>query len=98
MIITHVRFQIKPEQEQAFLDEMKDLIKETRKETGNISYELMKNIEEDYTYTMVETWEDEKATKLHNESSHFTAFAKKAPDFLAGPIQANGYSGEAISF
>ncbi|MCM2677524.1 putative quinol monooxygenase [Alkalicoccobacillus plakortidis] len=97
MIITHVRFQIKPEQEQAFIQEATALITETRKETGNISYELVKNIEEEYTYTMMETWENEEATKLHNSSTHFTAFVQKAPEFLAGPIQAKGYVGEEVS-
>ncbi|WYP27259.1 putative quinol monooxygenase [Alkalihalobacillus sp. FSL W8-0930] len=96
MIITHVRFQIKPEKEEGFLALMHNLVAETRKEEGNISYELMKSTEEEHTYSMIETWKDEEATKIHNASEHFTAFLKEIPEFLAGPAEAKAFAGEQL--
>ena len=97
MIIIHANLKVKPDQEQAFLEEAKALILATRAEEGNISYELMKSTEQDHCYTMVELWKDTKATELHNKSEHFTAFVQKAQAILAAPMEVKVFSGEQIS-
>ena len=96
MIIIHAHLQVKPDQEQAFLDEMKTLLPLSRAEEGNISYELMKNTEKEHHYTMVELWKDAQATASHNTSAHFTAFVQKAPTFMAAPMDLQVFSGEAV--
>lgn len=96
MIIIHAHLQVKPDQEQAFLDEMKTLLPLSRAEEGNISYELMRNTEKEHHYTMVELWKDAQATASHNTSAHFTAFVQKAPTFMAAPMDLQVFSGEAV--
>jgi len=96
MIIIHANLQVKPDQEQLFLEEMKTLLPLSRAEEGNISYELLKNIEKNHHYTMVELWKDVEATASHNTSAHFTAFVQKASVFMAAPMDLKVFSGEAV--
>ncbi|MFJ7404586.1 MULTISPECIES: putative quinol monooxygenase [unclassified Lysinibacillus] len=96
MIIIHAHLQVKPEQEQAFLEEAKILLSATRAEEGNISYDLMKSTEHACHYTMVEVWKDVEATANHNTSEHFTAFTQKALTFMAAPMDLKVFSGEPL--
>lgn len=96
MIIIHAHLQVKPDQEQAFLQEAKTLLAATRAEEGNISYDLMKSTEQDGHYTMVEIWKDVEATAIHNTSEHFTAFTQKAQTFMAAPMDLKVFTGEPL--
>ena len=96
MMIIHAHLQVKPEQEQAFLDECKILVPASREEAGNISYELKKSTEQDGHFTMVEVWKDAEAIAAHNTSEHFTAFGQKAAAFMAAPMKLDVFSGEPV--
>ncbi|MCM3758521.1 antibiotic biosynthesis monooxygenase [Sporosarcina aquimarina] len=96
MIIIHAHLQVKPDQEQAFLEEVKTLLPASRAEEGNISYDLLKSTEQDCHYTMVEIWNDLEATATHNTSEHFTAFVQKAPTYLAAPMDLKVFNGEPV--
>jgi len=48
----------------------------TRKEEGNISYELHQDIANPLTYVFVEVWESQAAIDSHNNSAHFLDFVK----------------------
>jgi quinol monooxygenase YgiN len=77
MLIIHAAFQVKADQETEFLKEIQPLIKASRAEEGNLSYDLLKDTENAGAYTMVETWKDMDAVKAHNQTDHFTAFTQK---------------------
>ena len=96
MIIIHANLQVKKEQEQAFLEEVKSLLSATRAEKGNISYDFLKSTEQECNYTMVELWEDMEATAAHNTSEHFQAFSQKAQTFLAAPMGLKVFNGEPL--
>ena len=49
-------------------------IDETRKETGNISYDLHVDIHNLLKYTIIEVWKSEDAIVIHNNTSHFLEF------------------------
>lgn len=46
----------------------------TRKETGNISYDLHQDCKDPLKYTILEVWKSQQAIDEHNESAHFKAF------------------------
>ena len=96
MIMIHANLQVKPDQEQAFLEETKALIQASRAEAGNIRYDLLKSTEQAGHFTMVEVWEDAEAVAAHNTSEHFTAFGQKASAFMAAPLELNVFSGEPV--
>ncbi|MDR1682564.1 MAG: antibiotic biosynthesis monooxygenase, partial [Candidatus Symbiothrix sp.] len=50
------------------------VVDETRKEAGNILYELHQDINNPLKYIILETWQSQEAIDRHNESVHFKAF------------------------
>ncbi|RUS46252.1 putative quinol monooxygenase [Cohnella sp. AR92] len=96
MIIVHANLQIKPDQEEAFLREVKAVIEATRKEEGNLSYELKKSVDQEHHYTMIELWKDMEAAQSHNTSEHFASFVNQARSLLAAPMELNLYKAERI--
>lgn len=52
------------------------VVDETRKEDGNVSYDLHQDCQNSLKYTILETWKSQAAIDLHNESAHFEAFVK----------------------
>ena len=96
MIIVHAHLQVQPDQEQLFSEEIQALVQETRKEAGNISFELMKSTEHANRYTVVELWKDLNALLAHAASEHYTAFSQEATTFMAAPIELKVFDGEAV--
>ncbi len=70
---------VKSEHKEAVIDALHNVVNATRKEEGNISYDLHQNISDDLSYTILEVWKSQDAINIHNESSHFDEF-KKAID------------------
>ncbi|MDR1089979.1 MAG: antibiotic biosynthesis monooxygenase [Prevotella sp.] len=64
----------------AYRKEMEEIlhavVDETRKEAGNISYDLHQNCQNPLKYTILEVWKSQAAIDLHNGSAHFKAFVK----------------------
>ena len=54
-----------------------ELIEETRKEKGNISYELYQDINNPCILTFIEEWSDEESLNLHMQTIHFTTIIPK---------------------
>ncbi len=63
---------------EAFRDEMEKIFRtvvdETRKESGNISYDLHQDCKNHLKYTILEVWKSQAAIDEHNESAHFKVF------------------------
>lgn len=96
MIIIHAVMQIDSTKQQSFLEEIETLIRASRQESGNISYNLYKDIEKNHTFTMVEVWQDAAAVESHNTSEHFTFFVAKASNFLVAPLDIKAYDGHPL--
>lgn len=50
------------------------IVDATRKEEGNISYDLHQDTKNPLRYTILEVWKDQQAIDLHNASDHFQTF------------------------
>lgn len=96
MYIIHAVFEVAPDKEHGFLEEIRPLIQASREEEGNVSYDLVKDMEKAYTYKMVEVWQNGEAVEKHNQSGHFQAFVGKASEFLAAPLSIKIYEGEEV--
>lgn len=57
----------------------KELVTESRKEEGCISYNLYEDIDNENILTFIEEWKDEDAIKFHRETVHYT---KIIPELL----------------
>ena len=67
------------------------LIIESRKEKGNISYNLYEDSNNSNILTFIEGWESEEAIKLHNSSKHFTTIVPKLGEFEESKSEVNLY-------
>lgn len=54
-----------------------ELVKETRKEVGCISYNLFQDKDNKDILTMIEEWESVEALESHKNSEHFTRIVPK---------------------
>lgn len=57
------------------------LINESRKEIGNISYNLYEDSNNCNILTFIEEWENKDAINLHNKSEHFTSIVPQFAEF-----------------
>ncbi|AXX86990.1 putative quinol monooxygenase [Malaciobacter marinus] len=74
-IIVIAKIKIKPEFEKEVFNELTKLHKQTHaNDSGCIKYDLHKDIEEENTYTFIETWESKEDLKIHENKSHFKEF------------------------
>jgi|WetSurMetagenome_2_1015567.scaffolds.fasta_scaffold271667_2 quinol monooxygenase YgiN len=92
MIIVTAKIEVKPGRKDAFILETKNLISNTRKEEGSISYELYVNTENDNKLVMLELWEDINALNVHVETDHYKKFGSTLEHFLAKEIDVKSYS------
>ncbi|MFT5873262.1 MAG: quinol monooxygenase YgiN [Clostridium sp.] len=67
------------------------LISESRKEKGNISYNLYEDSKNCNILTFIEEWENEEAINIHNNSEHFTSIVPKFAEFKEGQSEINLY-------
>jgi quinol monooxygenase YgiN len=62
---------VKLEEIEKFKELVVELIQETLKEEGCISYNLYEDINNKQILTFIEEWKDKKAIELHRNSAHF---------------------------
>lgn len=58
----------------------------TRKEEGNISYDLHQDVKNPLKYTILEVWKSQEAIKIHNETPHFKTFVKAIEGKVEGLV------------
>ena len=91
MITIVAKHIIKEDQTTAFMNLAKELIAETRKETGNINYNLFQDTTHKNTLTFIEEWESKEAIDLHFNSSHFTRIVPQIKPLLTSAPEINLY-------
>jgi quinol monooxygenase YgiN len=67
---------MKPEYKAEILKAVKTVVDATRKEPGNIFYDVFEDVKDPLKLTFIETWKSQSAIDSHNNSAHFKAFAK----------------------
>lgn len=65
---------VKPEYKEDVLTAIRNVVDATRKEAGNISYDLHENINNSSDYVIIEVWKSQEDIDIHNNSSHFAEF------------------------
>ena len=67
---------VKPEYTETLAAQFKELVKASRAEAGNISYDLHQGIGKPERFVFVENWKSQAAIDAHNASEHFQGFVK----------------------
>ena len=82
MILIVVKFRVRPEVGDSFLDAVADFTAATRAEPGNLWFEWSRSVEDPNTFVLVEAFTDEGAGP-HVNSEHFQQAMRDMPQALA---------------
>ena len=74
LIIAHVT--TKAEYKDELMKAFEKVVEGTRREAGNISYDLYVDTSDPLKFTIVERWKSQDAINIHNETNHFKEFVK----------------------
>ncbi|MPY99177.1 MAG: antibiotic biosynthesis monooxygenase [Actinophytocola sp.] len=83
MIFIVVKFTIRPEYSESWLDAVSEFTEGTRAEPGNLFFEWSKSVEVPNQYVLVEGFAGQEAGKEHVNSAHFKAAMSWMPDYIA---------------
>lgn len=72
MIKVVAKFFVNEEGMDEFLILANELVRQTRKEKGCLSYELVQDVDSPDILIIIEEWESEEALIMHKASGHFT--------------------------
>jgi quinol monooxygenase YgiN len=76
---------IRPETRAELIAGAQACIAETRKETGNISYDMQKSVSDPTKMVFVEQWESLEALAPHGKTEHFKTFGRIVSKCAASP-------------
>jgi quinol monooxygenase YgiN len=76
---------VKPETRAEFIAGAIACIKETRKEPGNIAYDLHESVTDPARMVFVEQWENAEALVPHRSAEHMKTFGRIAVKCMAAP-------------
>lgn len=65
---------IKEEYQKELMNIFHNVVDKSRKEAGNISYDLHQDTKNPLKYVFIETWKDSEAIEHHNSTDHFKDF------------------------
>lgn len=66
----------KAEYKDELMKAFEKVVEGTRKEAGNVSYDLYVDTSNPLKFTIVEVWKSQDAINIHNETEHFKEFVK----------------------
>ncbi len=91
MIAIQAKMELIEGKKSSFLENVQELVEQSRNESGNVSYSLYQHTENENGFIMIEEWQDEAAIEIHNQSEHFTKFVQFAQTVLAKPLDVKKF-------
>ncbi len=81
MIKVIARTRVREECIEAYHALAREIVAETRKEAGNISYTMNQSTEDKQLHAMIEVWKSREALAAHLESEHFKRIVPQMGQF-----------------
>ena len=85
MIYVVATLTVKPEMRAELIAAAKACINETRKEPGNIAYDMHESVTDPSKMVFVEQWENVEAMGPHGKADHMRTFGRVAVKCFAAP-------------
>ena len=92
MIKVVARTRVREDCIEAYQALAKEIVAETRKEAGNISYSMNQNTEDRQMHAMIETWTDMDALRAHMASEHFRRIVPQMAQYAEEKYPAEIYT------
>ena len=67
---------VKQEYKEEVLKSIKTVVDATRKESGNIFYDVFEDVKNPLKFVFIEMWKSQAAIDAHNKTAHFNDFVK----------------------
>ncbi len=83
MIFIVVKFTVRPEHSERWLDIVSDFTRAVRQEPGNLFFEWSRSVDVPDQFVVVEAYESEEAGEAHVNSEHFKTAMSWMPDVIA---------------
>lgn len=81
MILINVKYQVKPEHADTFLQDVQWFTEATRAEKGNIFFDWFRSVDDPNEFVLLEAFQDD-AAEPHVNSDHFKRACKEMPTYL----------------
>ncbi|MEM5315262.1 putative quinol monooxygenase [Paraburkholderia sp. JHI869] len=76
---------------------MRDMVSHTRKEPGNLRYDLLRRADGAPGFYLYETYVDEAAVQAHRDSAHFVAYRAKIAAWVTEPPEVKLLKGVDVA-
>ncbi|WP_322031255.1 putative quinol monooxygenase [Paraburkholderia sp. J76] len=76
---------------------MRDMVSHTRKEPGNLRYDLLRRADGAPGFSLYEMYVDEAAVQAHRESAHFVAYRAKIAAWVTEPPEVRLLTGVDVA-
>lgn len=87
MIFIAVKFPIRPERAEEWLELVDEFTRATRGEAGNVFFEWSRSVDDPNTFVLLEAFRDADAGGEHVRSEHFQTAMGWMPDVVAATPQ-----------
>lgn len=88
MIATLVFVDVKPENVEAFREITIYNHDNTRKEPGNVRFDVLQSNDDPTKFTLIEVFQDEDAAKFHKTTAHYLRWRDEVAPYMASPRKA----------
>lgn len=83
MIFITVKFTVRPEHSDEWLDRVDDFTQATRREPGNLWFDWFRSVDDPNQFVLIEAFRDSAAGAAHVGAEHFRMAQKTLPPMLA---------------
>ena len=96
MFVVAVTIFVKPENRQSFIDATLDNARNTRRESGNVRFDLLNADDDPNRFLLYEAYREKDDFSKHQQTEHYLRWKQAVTDWMAQPRQ--GVKHTAIFF
>lgn len=98
MLIQMVSINVKPGHAAEFVEAFRINYEGTRQEPGNLRFDVLRNPEDDHSFTIYEVFKSAEALEEHRKTAHYQECVRRIDPILAGPRTKTFYQAEMADF
>jgi (4S)-4-hydroxy-5-phosphonooxypentane-2,3-dione isomerase len=91
MFVACVKVSVLPEHVEAFVEAILDNARNTRKEPGNIRFDVLRAIDNPAKFFLYEVYKSEADLKAHQQTEHYLRWRERVAPMMAEPRVGEKY-------
>lgn len=98
MLIQMVSINVKPGHASEFIEAFRINYEGTRQEPGNVRFDVLRNPDDENSFTIYEVFTSPEAVDEHRKTAHYQECVRRIDPILAGPRTKTFYHVEMADF